>query len=141
MDPLPPHPCNENPHPKSKLKPETTSTIQYIKMRVLSIPGNYPYLTPDIPGLYRNEGIHEYLPIPFFEFRGLGTPPSDVGSPGDVYIDLTPSACALYSKAEEDWSRWAGPASTDTLSHPHFVDSKNARYVWFHPRNGAEWIS
>ncbi|KAJ7124471.1 hypothetical protein C8R44DRAFT_980736 [Mycena epipterygia] len=105
------------------------------------IPANYPYFIADIPGLYPNQGVHEHLPVPFFEFRGVGAPPSDVGSPGDVYIDLTPSAHALYSKSEEDWTKWAGPGeSADMLAHPHFVDCRSARYVWFNRDIGVEWV-
>ncbi|KAJ6579654.1 hypothetical protein DFH09DRAFT_332511 [Mycena vulgaris] len=135
------HPCYQNSQPKSKLKPDTTVTLKYIKTRPDRLPANYPYLTPAVEGLYANKGMYEHLPIPYFEFRGLSAPPSDVGTPGDVYISTSPDACALYSKSEEDWSRWAGPASDETLTHPHFVDSRNMRYIWFHPKDGVEWIS
>ncbi|KAJ7661432.1 hypothetical protein DFH06DRAFT_1325724 [Mycena polygramma] len=134
------HPCYQNPHPASRLKPEVTFTLKYIKMCTDKIPANYPYALPPIDGLYRNTGLYEFLPVPFFEFCGTGAPPADIGTPGDVYIDLTPGAHALYSKSEEDWARWAGPASLDSLSHPHFVDDGRARYVWFHPEQGAEWV-
>ncbi|KAJ7688292.1 hypothetical protein B0H17DRAFT_1203100 [Mycena rosella] len=31
--------------------------------------------------------MHTHVPIPFFEFRGPGAPPGDVGGPGDVFLD------------------------------------------------------
>ncbi|KAJ7476838.1 hypothetical protein B0H11DRAFT_1301937 [Mycena galericulata] len=144
MEPPPavPHPCYATPHPKSALKPDTTFTLKFMKMRPDAIPASYPYLTPAIPGLYRNSGVNEHLPVPFFEFRGTGAPPADVGSPGDVYIDCTPAAHALYSRSEVDWTRWAGPAdAADTpLAHPLFADCASARYLWFHPAEGVEWV-
>jgi hypothetical protein len=144
MDPgLRQHPCYQNPDPRSKLKPDTTSTLKYIKMCGGTIPTTYPYALPLVPGLYAQKGtVYEYLPVPFFEFRGSGAPPADLGTPGDVYIDLTPDAHALYCKSEEDWTRWAGPAvvASDQLCHPHFVDWSHSRHVNFHPEHGPEWV-
>ncbi|KAF7333057.1 hypothetical protein MVEN_02412300 [Mycena venus] len=135
------HPCYKNPNPRSRLKPETTFTLKYIKMCSHTIPANYPYALFAIAGLYAEKGsVYEYLPVPFFEFRGYGAPPADVGTPGDVYIDLTPGAHALYSRSEEDWARWAGPAAPEMLGHPHFFDYKQSRYVNFHPEEGIEWV-
>ncbi|KAJ7688266.1 hypothetical protein B0H17DRAFT_1203062 [Mycena rosella] len=61
-----------------------------------------------------------HVPIPFFEFYGPGDPPAD---------------------AEEDWCMWPGPASADTLEHPHLVESNRACFLWCHPRDGVEWVS
>ncbi|KAJ7476844.1 hypothetical protein B0H11DRAFT_1302116 [Mycena galericulata] len=139
--PLPVHPCYADPSPKSALKPDTTFTLRYIKLRPETIPPNYPYQTPLIPGLFANKGVHEHVPIPFFEFRGAGAPPLDIGTPGDAYIDTAAPACALYTRAEEEWMQWAGPAAPELFTHPHFVDCRTARHIWFHPRDGVEWIS
>jgi hypothetical protein len=108
-----------------------------------AIPTTYPYALPLVPGLYGQKGtVYEYRPVPFFEFRGSGAPPADLGTPGDVYIDLTPDVHALYCRSEEDWARWAGPAeaATEQLCHPHFVDWKQSRYVNLHPEQGPEWV-
>ncbi|KAJ7166081.1 hypothetical protein C8R46DRAFT_1275727 [Mycena filopes] len=143
VDPKPavPHPCNQNPNPKSTVKPETTFTLRYMKMCSDRIPLNYPYILPPNKGIFPNKGdTYEYTPVPYFEFRALGAPPPDVGTPGDVYIDTTPNAQALYTKSEEDWSRWPGPASPETPAHPHFADCNSARFVWFHPKLGVEWV-
>ncbi|KAJ7775667.1 hypothetical protein DFH07DRAFT_984653 [Mycena maculata] len=40
---LPEHPCYLNPEPKSKLKPDTTVTTKYIKVRACQRPPSYPY--------------------------------------------------------------------------------------------------
>ncbi|KAJ7210638.1 hypothetical protein B0H12DRAFT_1157423 [Mycena haematopus] len=102
---LPQHPCYRNSAPKSTLKPDTTFTLKYMKMNAETIPARYPYALPAIEGLYSTL----YLPVPFFEFRGAGAPPADLGTQGDVYINVTPGAHALYAKCEEDWARWSGP--------------------------------
>ncbi|KAJ7210639.1 hypothetical protein B0H12DRAFT_1157425 [Mycena haematopus] len=133
MDPeLPQHPCYRNPNPTSQLKPDTTATLKYIKLWTNAIPTNYPYFLPPIEGLYgrgKEATVREYLPVPFFLFCGPGTPPTDLGTPGDVYIDLTPGAHALYCKCEEDWARWTpGGAPEALLCHPHFTS------------RGPEWI-
>ncbi|KAJ7165675.1 hypothetical protein C8R43DRAFT_216554 [Mycena crocata] len=134
-----PHPCNANPHPKSKEKPETTCTVRYIKLRADWLSATYPYLTPAVPG-HRDDQLHPMVAVPYFEFRGLGAPPGDVGTAGDVYLDTTSGAAALYTKSEVDWTRWGGPAAA-LLGHPHFVDRRHSRYVWIHPRDGVEWIA
>ncbi|KAJ7733292.1 hypothetical protein B0H16DRAFT_1768545 [Mycena metata] len=98
VDPPPavPHPCDQNPNPKSLVKPETTFSVRHIKMSVLSIDANYPYTLSPIEGIFPNKGdSYAFIPVPYFEFCGLGAPPADVGTPGDVYIDTTPGAQAL----------------------------------------------
>ncbi|KAF8156259.1 hypothetical protein K438DRAFT_1942836 [Mycena galopus ATCC 62051] len=135
------HPCYRNPNPSSRLKPNTVFSLKYIKMYTKSIPANYPYALPPIDGLYGKVKVFEYLPLPFFEFRGAGAPPADLGTPGDVYIDLTPGAHALYCKCEEDWACWAARAPTEELlTHPHLVGWKYERYLDFHAEKGPEWI-
>ncbi|KAJ6453290.1 hypothetical protein C8R47DRAFT_1254393, partial [Mycena vitilis] len=104
------HPCYQNPRPASRLKPEVTFTLKHIRMCAEKIPASYPYALLPIDGLYRNTGLYEFVPVPLFEFCGTGTPLTDIGTPGDVYMDLTPGAHALYI---------TGPAS---LSHQHFVE-------------------
>ncbi|KAJ7740536.1 hypothetical protein B0H16DRAFT_54119 [Mycena metata] len=143
VDPPPavPHPCDQNPNPKSLVKPETTFSVRHIKMSVLSIDANYPYTLSPIEGIFPNKGdSYAFIPVPYFEFCGLGAPPADVGTPGDVYIDTTPGAQALYSKSEEDWTRWVCPASGLPSAHPHFSDLRSPRFLWFHPEVGVEWV-
>ncbi|KAJ7277565.1 hypothetical protein C8J57DRAFT_1504397 [Mycena rebaudengoi] len=91
------HPCILFPCPESKLKPQTTVSLKYIL--VLNVPSTYPYATLPGPVLARRR-----VRVPFLEFRSLGAPPADVGSPGDVYIDRTPAAPRLFCRSETQWT-------------------------------------
>ncbi|KAF8156263.1 hypothetical protein K438DRAFT_1777509 [Mycena galopus ATCC 62051] len=133
----PQHPCSRNPAPSSRIRPDTTFSLKHMKIGADKVPASYPYALPFIQGLYRSESV--YLPVPFFEFRGTGAPPTDLGTPGDVYIDLTPGARSLYCKCEEDWARWSA-AATELLGHPHFVSFRKERYLNLHPKQGPEWV-
>ncbi|KAJ6473143.1 hypothetical protein C8R45DRAFT_407603 [Mycena sanguinolenta] len=134
---LPQHPCYRKPDPSSRLKPDTTVRIRYIKMALDTIPDKYPYALPSIEGLYNDK----FLPVPFFEFHGAGAPPADIGAPGDVYMDVTRGGQVLYARSEEDWARWTPCAPMEQLlCHPHFVEGGHERYLNFHPDKGTEWV-
>ncbi|KAJ7206162.1 hypothetical protein C8J57DRAFT_357726 [Mycena rebaudengoi] len=124
------HPCILFPCLESKLKPQTTVSLKYIL--VLNVPSTYPYAT--LPVLARRS-----VRVPFLEFRSLGAPPADVGSPGDVYIDHTPAAPRLFCRSETQWTAWPGPSDVDLVAHPDFVDAKWERYLWCSPGLGVEW--
>ncbi|KAF7354609.1 hypothetical protein MSAN_01374200 [Mycena sanguinolenta] len=131
------HPCYRKPDPRSRLKPDTVFRLKYIKMAWEAIPGRYPYVLPSIEGLYNDK----FLPVPYFEFHGAGAPPADIGTPGDVYIDITRGVQALYARSEEDWSRWTPCAPREQLlCHPHFIERGHERYLNFHPEQGTEWV-
>jgi hypothetical protein len=77
---------------------------------------NYPYLaSPSSENDGRTCAIH------FVEFRCLSAPPSDIGHPGDVWIDLTPDQFGLYARVGADWRKWPGMYTQDDLLivHPH----------------------
>jgi hypothetical protein len=59
--------------------------------------------------------------IHYVEFRCASNPPSDIGHPGDVWIDLTPDKFALYAKVGADWKKWPGLFAHDDslIVHPH----------------------
>jgi hypothetical protein len=44
----------------------------------------------------------------YYEIRGLGPPPNDIGYPGDVYIDMTPGSPAIYAMGNDEWTIWHG---------------------------------
>ena len=72
---------------------------------------------------------------PFSEYRGLGSPGSNLGQPGDIYIDITPELHALYARYPERWMLWPGPNDvTNLLRHPLHTD----RCLWCHTTIG--WI-
>ncbi|KAJ7200952.1 hypothetical protein C8J57DRAFT_1736311 [Mycena rebaudengoi] len=128
------HPCILFPRPESKLKPQTTVSLKYIL--VLNVPSTYPYATLPGPVVARRR-----VRVPFLEFRGLGAPPADVGSPGDVYIDCTPVAPRLFCRFETQWTAWPGPSDIDLVAHPDFVDAKWERYLSCSPGLGVEWCA
>ncbi|KAJ7775655.1 hypothetical protein DFH07DRAFT_1056810 [Mycena maculata] len=117
------HPCFTNPHPVSRIQPHITSTQKEIT--VPALPARYPYHLELVNGSYR---------IPYLQFLGRGPPTEnlDVGTPGDVYLDLTPGAFALYGKTATGWQRWYDSGDTFqgnkwpdadwVVKHPHLDD-------------------
>ena len=41
------------------------------------------------------------------QYRGLGSPPSDLGRPGDIFIDLSPKAYKAFVRYDT-WKEWPG---------------------------------
>jgi hypothetical protein len=117
---LPPHPCFAKPKLQSLINPEAQITSTLKDFMVDALPKDYPYSLDKMP---KHESRYMYR-IPFFEFRGQGPPPCDIGSDGDVYVDMTPERPALYAKAKTEWRQWAGPPIEWNIgalfSHPHF---------------------
>ncbi|KAK7026576.1 hypothetical protein R3P38DRAFT_2942312 [Favolaschia claudopus] len=67
-----------------------------------------------------------------------------VWTPGDIYIDIKPGACAVYARLREHWEKWPGPAVglSEQLIHPHLPEAeRRARYVNFAPDRGIEWVA
>ncbi|KAK7053731.1 hypothetical protein R3P38DRAFT_1465243 [Favolaschia claudopus] len=135
---LPQHPCYQHHEPGSMFPSSMHVTLKYIKVLMGSIPSNYPYDLPAVEGL--NFGPNA-LPVPFFDIRGHGQPSADIGTSGDIFIDL--SAHTMYMKAGEDWAKWSGPAVlvSGFLTHPHFVEGKRARYLNFRANHGVEYVA
>ncbi|KAA1477472.1 hypothetical protein DENSPDRAFT_844644 [Dentipellis sp. KUC8613] len=114
-----PHmPCFAYPHPASHSPTPFTFTRRHFSVK--TVPDTFPYDVPTDNGLQ----IH------YFEFRGKCPPPSDVGHPGDVWLDLTPGNYALYAcmHAPGQWARWPGPrkAKKQMFAHPLLP----GRYLW-----------
>ena len=99
----PQHPCLTNPNPKSVIQPDLIVLHRTFQHHHLSKhKKNYPY------DLETSE-----FTVHFLEFRGYGSPPSDVGTPGDIYIDMTLDAYALYAMVTpSSWKRWVGHCLT-----------------------------
>jgi hypothetical protein len=99
----PQHPCLTNPNPKSAIQPDLIVLPRTFQHRHLSKhKKNYPY------DLETSE-----FTVHFFEFRGYGSPPTDVGTPGDIYIDMTLDDYALYAMVTpSSWKQWDGHRRT-----------------------------
>ena len=76
--------------------------------------------------------------IPYHEWRGQGSPPNDVGYPGDVYINMTPGKYSLYGRTNKGWVIWNGLCyeKWQLVPHPHLDD----RYL-FCSETDIKWYS
>ena len=114
--PKPPMPCIANP------KPTSTSSIPFRHERrhftVKTLPDSFPY------EVIRDNGLQ----IHYFEFRGQGPPPADLGSPGDVWLNVRAGELSLYARTQSDWVIWPGPrkAKKQMFEHPLVP----GRYLW-----------
>lgn len=54
--------------------------------------------------------------IHYLEFRGNGPPSSRLGSPGDVYADVSVEPRQTYARMLGVWTIWVGPQHT--IVHP-----------------------
>ncbi|KAJ7606688.1 hypothetical protein FB45DRAFT_1068360 [Roridomyces roridus] len=124
------HPCLANTNPVSRIQPKITSKLKWLP--VAELPPDYPWhIAPLSNGRFK---------IPYWLFSDCGPPSAnlDVGTPGDVYLDLTPGAHALYGKtADGQWTRWSDtnaslgwkrqwPQSEWIVNHPHLPN----RALW-----------
>ncbi|KAJ6506298.1 hypothetical protein C8R47DRAFT_1101804, partial [Mycena vitilis] len=79
-------------------------------------PATFPFHLELAPGQTR-------YTIRFLEFRAHFDPPkhdldSDIGNPGDVWLNVSPAAYAVFALSKRRaWVRWAGPAPA--LAHPY----------------------
>ncbi|KAI0301878.1 hypothetical protein B0F90DRAFT_1667717 [Multifurca ochricompacta] len=112
----PPMPCIAN------LKPTSASPIHFVYERrhftVKTLPDSFPY------EVIRDNGLQ----IHYFEFRGQGPPPSDLGYPGDVWLNVRPGELSLYARTLSEWVIWPGPrkAKKHMFEHPLIT----GRYLW-----------
>ncbi|KAJ7605853.1 hypothetical protein DFH06DRAFT_1310064 [Mycena polygramma] len=64
--------------------------------------------------------------VRFLEFRSHSDPPHDNGNPGDIWLNVSPAAYALFAlSAQREWVRWAGPGAT--------LDPDGGAQVVLHP--------
>lgn len=114
--PKPPMPCITNP------KPTSASPLPFAYERrhftVKTLPDSFPY------EVIRDNGLQ----IHYFEFRGQGPPPTDLGFPGDVWLNVRPGELSLYARTLTEWVIWPGPrkAKKQMFEHPLVP----GRYLW-----------
>jgi len=132
-----PNPWIDNPNPQSKSHPgigRRLRKFQNRRRRMHRRGETWPYR------LYADEPSH----ILFFEFRGYGPPPDDVGNPGDIYIDLTPHPRPLLyvCHGEKDWKcvNWSSnPNIVEFNIHVHPL--LKGRYLWGTASSGFMWFT
>ena len=132
-----PNPWIDNPNPQSKSYPGIGRRLRKFqnRRRWMHRRGEtWPYR------LYADEPSH----ILFFEFRGYGPPPDDVGNTGDIYIDLTPyPRLLLYvCHGEKDWkcANWSSnPNVVEFGIHVHPL--LKGRYLWGTASSGFMWFT
>jgi hypothetical protein len=131
-----PNPWLDNPTPVSKEYPEIQFRLKdfHNSTRLMHARGRtWPYRLH----------LFDEAMIMFFEFRGYGPPPDDVGHPGDVYIDLTRSIGSpylLYVHGLDqwdcvDWSSDPDQSSFPVPKHPLLKDrflsgTKGKQFSW-----------
>ena len=109
-------PCIANP------KPTSASPIPFVYERrhftVKTLPESFPY------EVIRDNGLQ----VHYFEFRGQGPPPADLGHPGDVWLNVRPGELSLYARTLTEWVIWPGPrkAKKQMFEHPLVP----GRYLW-----------
>ncbi|KAJ7438709.1 hypothetical protein B0H11DRAFT_576360 [Mycena galericulata] len=87
--------------------PRSSSNVEFQpKWRVVRV--NPDYITSDFP-FQLPDLVEDRYPVPFLEFRALCDPPSDIGNPGDIWMNVSPTSYALFAlNANKDWVRWPG---------------------------------
>lgn len=75
----------------------------------------------------------------FDDYLSTSKPPSDMGLPGDIWIDTTPGFPTLHAKMRdgEGWALWAGLEENDTLEHPFIKD----RFLWLTSETDFGWAT
>jgi hypothetical protein len=124
----PPHPSQKALAPNSVEQPGIICHNREFYVREL--PEDYPYQLETPSESSTN------ITIPFYEFRGKGPPPTDIGNPGDVYIETGADAFALYAKMRTGWKTWDPlptwggifPPASEFLAHPD-LENLN-RFFW-----------
>ncbi|KAJ7661255.1 hypothetical protein B0H17DRAFT_1094379 [Mycena rosella] len=111
---------------------------------------NPAVLAPGHP--YSFDSAGKSCQVSFFEFRAMGPPTSSFGYAGDVYVDLTPGAHALYwrdrhGRGPGQWRRWTAllldrvPLYKYLITHPWADDPQESDlYLWVDP-HGVTWTS
>ncbi|THH17594.1 hypothetical protein EW146_g3261 [Bondarzewia mesenterica] len=114
--PKPPMPCIAYPNPTSMTSTPFTYERRHFTQKTL--PDDFPY------EVIRDNGLQ----VHYFEFRGQGPPPDDLGHPGDVWLNLKPGEYALSARMLTEWVLWPGPrkAKKQMFAHP-LVEG---RYLW-----------
>ena len=77
--------------------------------------------------------------VEYFEYQAFGQPLQNLGTIGDIYVDLTKGSHMLYAKVEDGWKRWPGPGQRNSSPrHPTY----GTYMLWCRvEKNSLGWIS
>ncbi|KAJ7174678.1 hypothetical protein C8R46DRAFT_1031299 [Mycena filopes] len=111
------------------MKPEQPGHDSYEPKTSYPVPFHFRWKTfrvnpqnlgPDFPFRLALDSENRY-PVRFLEFRSPHDPPPDVGYPGDIWLNVSPTEYALFAlNAQREWVRWSGPR-TATIRHPYLA--------------------
>jgi hypothetical protein len=124
----------------SLIQPGITHELKTFRVSKWHIPMNCPYRMhgPQI----RDNHTHTRI-VPFFLFGGLGSPPKDIGYPGDIYRDTTVQDYALYVRSQNAWVPWTGIPTAGEQIHEHsnllHHPFLTAHFVWC-TDSGITWM-
>ncbi|KAF7333007.1 High osmolarity signaling protein SHO1 [Mycena venus] len=109
----------EQPGPQS-YQPSTSSDIEvrYTWKRFRVNPQN---VGEDFP--FHLELQQDRYSVCFLEFRSFSDPPLDIGNPGDIWLNISPTSYTLFAlNVKKEWVRWPGPTLDDKerlIPHPY----------------------
>ncbi|KAJ7192056.1 hypothetical protein B0H12DRAFT_1332151 [Mycena haematopus] len=135
----------EQPGPQNYI-PRSSSPIEYqFKWKTFRVNSQNVGEFQNFP--FHLELQQDRYSVRFLEFRSLCDPPSDIGHPGDIWLNVSPSSYALFAlNAKKEWVRWPGPTldKERMITHPYlsiyalWCTIKQAS--WYHrDKLGREW--
>jgi hypothetical protein len=135
-----PLPWLDNPAPTSCIQLGITRELKTFRVNKWYFPTHYPYRMhgPQIRGSHT-----QIRTVPFFLFGGLGSPPNDIGYPGDIYRDTTARDYTLYARFKNTWVPWTGVATAGEPIHEHsnllHHPNLTAHFLWC-TDSGITWM-
>ncbi|KAJ7124426.1 hypothetical protein C8R44DRAFT_783468 [Mycena epipterygia] len=126
-------------------QPRTSAHIEF-EFHWKSFRVNPVNVNSDFP--FRLDLVGDRHPVRFLEFRALCDPPFDLGNPGDIWLNISPTSYALFAlNANREWVKWPG-ATLDRahmIPHPYlplyalWCTIKQAS--WYHREKlGGDWV-
>ncbi|KAF7965276.1 hypothetical protein HWV62_28840 [Athelia sp. TMB] len=92
----------------------------YTAVRSADIDDAYPYL------LSQPVGVHRMHRVPHYEFRAPRPPSVEIGTPGDIWIDLAAGHVFIctYTGSGANWERWRTTCTREEnrTAHPYFAN-------------------
>ncbi|KAJ7663481.1 hypothetical protein B0H17DRAFT_309610 [Mycena rosella] len=135
----PKQPDSTSYHPTTSAPIEFQHTWRAVLVNPRNIGPAFPFRLPEL--------VSNRHPIPYLEFRARCDPPRDIGNPGDIWLNVSPAACALFAlSVDREWVRWPG-ATLDAgrmVPHPYLplyaLWCTIRRSGWYHrDKLPADW--